>query len=298
MMSHLGIDVGGTKVALRLEAAGRDTVEQTVAWPAPAGPLRADIEVLGDAIARVTTGWGTRIDGAGIAMPATVDRSGHVVAWPNRPSWTGLDLAATLAGLLPGTPVRWADDGDLAGLAEAHAAGLSDIVYLGVGTGIGGAIVANGVSSLEAGRGSVELGHIVIDRTGPRCGCGRRGCLQAVASGPATLSRAAEMRGGPVGYPDLRDAWEARRTWAVAAVTETCDALGAAAASLGEILHPDAIVIGGGFAAGLPGFAGTVAERSALWSRSGHPAPPVRAALLGGLSSLHGAVHLARLATV
>jgi kanosamine 6-kinase len=296
-MSHLGIDVGGTKVALRVEGAGRDPYDRTFTWPDPARAVAGDLAVLGEQLDQLRTGWGAPITAVGVAMPATVDGTGRVTAWPNRPSWAGIDLAGALARLLPGAQVRWADDGDLAGLAEAQAARLADIVYIGVGTGIGGAVVLRGRSSPGFDRGSVELGHMLLDRGGPRCGCGRRGCLQAVASGPATLARAQTLRGTPVSYADLRDAWSQGEPWAVNAVTESCDALAAAAVSLNELLHPDAAVIGGGFAAGLPGFVETVAQRTEHWARPGHPAPAIRPALLGGLSSLYGAVLLARSAT-
>lgn len=293
-MAYLGIDIGGTKVALRLERDGAAD-DSVFTWPPAGSGAQADLAALGGHLAALRARWDGPITAAGVAVPATVDARGRVVSWPNRPDWLGLPLGDALAELLPGARVRWADDGDLAGLAEADAAGLADAVYLGVGTGIGGAVVIGGRPVPGLGRGSAELGHMVLQRHGPVCGCGRTGCLQALASGPATLRRAAGLRGGEVEYDELRRAWTDRAGWAVEAVEETCDALAAAAVSLHEMLHTGAVVIGGGFAAGLPGFAETVAERAAHWARPGHPAPPVRAAVLGGLSSLHGALLLARL---
>ncbi len=238
--------------------------------------------------------WPGTIDAVGIAMPATVAPDGIVTAWPSRPQWTGLDLRRLLDAVAAGAPAGFADDGDLAALAEARHAGRDDIVYLGVGTGIGGGIVLDGRSRPGAGRGSCEVGHIVVDRSGPVCVCGRRGCLQAVASGPATLRRAAGQAGRDVDFGQLRDGWRDGEAWAVAAVTETCAALAAAVVSLGELLHPTVAIIGGGFATGLPGFVPRVAAEARTLGRPGHPPPPVAAAALGGLSSLFGAVQLAR----
>ncbi|MEV5764906.1 ROK family protein, partial [Micromonospora sp. NPDC052213] len=184
------------------------------------------------------------------------------------------------------------DDGDLAALAEARHAGHDDVVYLGVGTGVGGGVVLTGRP--VPGRSSAEIGHTVVALDGPRCDCGRRGCLQSVASGPATLRRAADARGAEVSFDDLRDGLRAGREWAVDAVDTSCRALAAAVVSLGELLDPAAAIVGGGFAAGLPGFVPLVAEHARSAGRPGRPAPPVLPAALGGLSSLHGAVELAR----
>jgi kanosamine 6-kinase len=170
----------------------------------------------------------------------------------------------------------------------------ADLVYIGVGTGIGGGVVLGGRSCPGLLRGSCEFGHMVVDRGGARCDCGRRGCVQAVASGPATLRRAGRLCGRSVSFAELKDALRAGRPWAVSAVTESCAALAAAAVSVSELLHPSLVLIGGGFGAGLPGFVSTLSRHMLELARPAHPSVPVRAAALGGLSSLSGAVRLAR----
>lgn len=228
--------------------------------------------------------------GVGVAVPATLDARGRVVAWPTRPSWVGLDLAGVLRGLFPAALVHCADDGDLAALAEADAAGCEDLVYVGVGTGIGGGIVLGGRSVPGARRGSCELGHLIVNQGGALCDCGRRGCVQAEASGPATLRRAAAERGAGVGFEDLRAAYADGTPWAVSAVAHSCAALAAALVGVAELVRPAAMVVGGGFAAGIPGLVQEVARRADALARPGHPVAPVRPAQLGGRSSLHGAV--------
>ncbi|MFF5173655.1 ROK family protein [Micromonospora sp. NPDC000089] len=286
----LGVDVGGTKVALRAEAAGRPAYERIVTWPAGADPA-ADLAVLAAEVAALRAGFGP-VGAVGVAMPATVDRAGAVVAWPGRPSWVGLDLAGALRRLFPDTPTGYADDGDLAALAEARHAGRADVLYLGVGTGVGGGIVLAG-RNVPAGR-SAEVGHMVVDLDGERCDCGRSGCLQAIASGPATLRRAARLRGGPVDHHRLRAGLGDGRSWALDAVHPAGAALAAAVVSLGELVAADLAIVGGGFATGLPGFVPLVGRLVAAAGRPGRPAPRVTAAALGGLSSLHGALQLAR----
>ncbi|WP_416904034.1 ROK family protein [Micromonospora echinospora] len=286
----LGVDVGGTKVALRAEAAGRPAYERTFAWPSGDDPA-GDLAALDAEVAALRATWGP-VGAVGMAMPAITDSDGTVLTWPGRPSWTGLDLAGALRRLFPDVPTGYADDGDLAALAEARNAGHDDLVYLGVGTGVGGGIVLHG-RTVPAGA-SAEVGHMVVDLDGAPCDCGRVGCLQSVASGPATLRRAAREHGGEVTFDQLRAGLRDRRPWAVGAVRESCVALAAAVVSLGELLAVPVAVVGGGFADGLPGFVPLVADLSRQAGRPGRPAPTVRAAALGGLSSLHGALWLAR----
>ncbi|WP_131764108.1 ROK family protein, partial [Actinomadura fibrosa] len=177
-----------------------------------------------------------------------------------------------------------------AALAEAGRLRARNAVYLGVGTGVGGGAVLDGrpVPGCEAG-------HLVVDRSArsQRCDCGRFGCVQAAASGPAILRRAAHLRGAAVSFADLQDGLPAGEPWAVGALEPAWDALAAAVTCLGELLHPDVAVIGGGVAAALPGFTAAIAERAAGYARPGYTPPPVRPAELGALSSLHGALLLA-----
>ncbi|UOZ02739.1 ROK family protein [Amycolatopsis sp. WQ 127309] len=287
----MGIDIGGTKVAFRTEREKTGEVtEFSVTWPDPAAGAAADLRLLGAQVAKLPP----RITAVGVSVPATVDRTGRVVAWPGRPSWTGVDFGAALRSLFPGVPACFADDGDLAAIAEARAAHCADLVYFGVGTGVGGGIVLDGRPWPGLARASCELGHVVVDRSGTRCDCGRRGCVQAVASGPATLRRAARTRGAAVTAAQLRDGIAAGAPWAVSAVTESAGALAAAVVSVGELCDPALVLIGGGFAAGVPGFVPLVAEEVRRLARPGHEPAPVRPAVLGGLSSLHGAVLAAR----
>nr|WP_308222726.1 ROK family protein [Frankia sp. AgPm24] len=317
----LGIDIGGTKVALRIEPSGADggpgsgadvaPVESSFPWT-PAASAPRDLADLTDGIAALRARWSGPLTAVGVAMPATVDPAGRVTTWPGRPSWTGLDFGAAMRGLVPGARVAHADDGDLAALAEAAAADCPDLVYLGIGTGVGGGLVLAGRPCPRPGHGSAEIGHMLISMTGAVCACGRRGCVQATASGPATLRRAAAYRaattsvdepdggepggGEPAGIPfaELRAGWLAQADWAVRAVRESAQAAAVAVVSLTEVLHPRLAVVGGGFADGLPGFAAAVDEQARVLGRPGHPPAPVQAAVLGGLSSLSGALLLAR----
>lgn len=291
---QLGVDIGGTKVALRVEA-GEQCVHETVfAWH-PRHSADRDIAQLSHQIGELREALGTPLRAVGVAMPATVGPDERITAWPSRPEWTGTDLGAALRALFPEAAVAWADDGDLGALAEARLAGCDDLLYLGVGTGIGGGLVMRGELCPGVGRGSFEIGHTVVELDGPLCVCGRRGCLQAIASGPATLRHATRLRGSDVTFDTLRQAWRDGQPWAVAALRRTCRALAAAAVSVQELVHPRLLLIGGGFASGIPGVDTLVSAQLTELARPGQPQLEVGPAALGALSSLRGAVALARL---
>lgn len=287
----LGIDVGGTKVAVRTERHGT-VAEHIMTWPAE-GSARDDLEVLGHWLGVALTGQPAPT-AVGMAMPATCDATGTVVTWPGRPSWTGLDLRAALRALFGRIPVAWADDGDLAALAEAGHAGLRDVVYVGVGTGVGGGIVRDGRVWPGPERGSCELGHLVVDMSGPCCDCGRHGCLQALASGPATLRRATGLRGRVVTPADLTAGLASGAGWAEGALVPTVAALAAAVVGVSELAHPDVVLIGGGFGAGIADLPARVAGAAGSLRRRGGRVLDIRPAALGARSSLVGAVLLAR----
>jgi kanosamine 6-kinase len=290
----LGVDLGGTKVALRAETESGAIREHVFRWRGRG--LESDLAELAAEVSLFRQQALEGFAGVGIALPATVGSDGHVTAWPNRPEWRGLDVRRAFRALFGDAPVRWADDGTLGALAEARAASCDDVLlYVGVGTGVGGGLVAGGVLWPGLDRGSFEIGHLVTDADGPMCQCGRRGCLQATASGPATLARAARLRGADVGYDELQQGLLADEEWAVQSVDRTCHRLAVAITGIRELLHPSVVVVGGGFAAGLPCFADMVEHHMASQARPGVPAPMVNLSLMGGLSTLHGAVALARM---
>jgi kanosamine 6-kinase len=291
---YLGIDIGGTKVALRVETDAGCVDGSVFRW-APRHSAARDLAQLADQVDELRKRLRTPLRAVGVAMPGTVGPAGRITAWPSRPEWTGLALAAALRGMFPEAAVAWADDGDLGALAEARALGCDDLLYIGVGTGVGGGLVLRGTPCPGLGRGSFEIGHVIVDLGGARCVCGRQGCLQAVASGPATLRRAAHLRGAAVTFDQLRRALRDGRPWAVTAVDQTCRALAAAVTGVGELVHPERVLIGGGFAAGIGEIVRLVSGHLADLARPGQPPPPVEPATLGGLSSLRGAVSLARL---
>ncbi|MGW4128442.1 ROK family protein [Amycolatopsis japonica] len=271
-MTFLALDIGGTKLAVRAERAGQ-TWERIEPWPR-AG-VESDLALLRDVLAAVPAG----VIRAGVSAAPTVDRDGKVTAWPNRPSWYGLDLRRTIEEAI-GAPVLFGDDGTLAAVAEAEASDCADLVYLGLGTGVGGGVVSDGRLIRGAGGTAGELGHLPMDPAGPPCRCGRNGCLQALLS-PEALSRRTGLLPEKLATSGEVSAFVA-------------EVLARVVVLLAELIQPSRIHLGGGFGVALPGLPALVEERSRAWGRLGHRLPAVATAVFGAHASLAGAMVLAR----
>ena len=161
-------------------------------WRAPTKPLSgiaSIIEVL------ITRTGDRRVVGIGASLAGPVDPvTGTLYAPPNLPGWDGFSPGAELAPRF-GLPVWAANDATLGAVGEhAYGAGrgMDNLVYLTVSTGIGGGVIADGEPLMGARGYAAELGHMVIDRNGPPCSCGGRGCLESLASGTSTARFARE----------------------------------------------------------------------------------------------------------
>jgi glucokinase len=211
------------------------------------------------------------IAGLGIASPGAVDSvHGIVPGAPQLPGWKDVPLAKVL-GERVGLAARLENDATAAALGEHRfgaGRGTKYMLYITVSTGIGGGIIING--ELYGGKSGAagEVGHIIIDVDGPRCGCGARGCLEALASGTALARRGQELarsgespalarileEEGTITAALMFDAAKEGDEGSLRAFREAGRYFGVALASYVNIFDPEAIVIGGG-----------VARASELW---------------------------------
>jgi len=270
----LALDLGGTQVrAAVVDAAGRVLVSRRARTPVEEG---------GDAIVAVciaTLEEVRRAHGAlagaapivaiGISAPGPVDpAAGIVVDPPNLgPGFHGAPIVARVQAAL-GLPAVLDRDTQVAALAEGAfgaAIGVADYVYVTVSTGIGGAIVSGGRLLRGPDGTAGELGHLLVDRNGPICGCGAPGHLEGIASGSA-IARAARAAAADGRSPDLAErivasgaafgardvaAAEAAGDAAAAAImTDARDAFALACVSIVDVFDPDVVIVGGGVAAG------------------------------------------------
>lgn len=261
MESYLGLDVGNSRLSAGLVA--RDG--RLLALSRAETPPRAE-DTVGclSALARPMLGRATeppRAVGVGFGGPVDLAR-GRVRGSFLSSGWEGLPLAHMLAEEL-GLPVWLANDADAAGLAEAifgAGRGATSMLYVNVGTGIGGAVVLGGRLHTGATGSAGEIGHFVVLPGGPECECGKRGCAQALASGTALARRARELlsasdeatilRELPVA-PSGRDVGAAARRGDALArrvIDEAAGRLGIAIANAAHLLDPARIVMGGGVA--------------------------------------------------
>jgi glucokinase len=193
----VGVDIGGSKVAVLVAGpdgspVGRYTLEQ------PVGGQDAALEVIADAIGVALADAGAAVPSVaavGIGVPGRVDPEAGTVSLAVNLGWEELQLGPLLASRL-GTIVVLENDVRAAayGLHQRRVLGdVDDLAYLSVGTGISAGVILDG--RLHRGtRGLAgEIGHIALERDGPLCTCGLRGCFEALAAGPAIARTAHEL---------------------------------------------------------------------------------------------------------
>jgi glucokinase len=318
--SRGGIDLGGTKVQAAVLDAGHAVLgEARLPTPVEGGPEQvADVMVAAMREAADHAGIETgALEGIGVGCPGDVDAaSGTIVSAPNLPGWTGAFALGPALEQALGAPTRLGNDVQVATDAEFElGAGRDYRSLLGVfwGTGVGGGIVLDGRPWTGRGAGG-EIGHVVVAIDGARCGCGRRGCLEAYA-GRGSLERRARRRQAKGARTELFEIMHEReRTrltsgiWqralergdqlAVELIDEAVAALGAGVASVQNVLDVEAVVIGGGLGVRLgEPYAQRIDEamRPHLFNDANPPA--VRVAALGDLGGAIGASLLVSAAT-
>jgi glucokinase len=248
----LAADIGGTKIAVGTVDPDCQRVADLELYPTPSHDGDDAVAVVGAALARRRTSGclAVAISAAGVIDSTT----GRVLsATSSLTGWAGRPLGDELAEIV-GLPVFVLGDGNCFGLGLAAAYGVSDLVALVVGTGIGGSVVVDGFPVLGAGHAAGHLGHMpVAAALGLPCPCGGTGHLEAIASGAAILA-AYRRSGGDPSVPSTREL-AARTDDAIAGqVFQTAGAaLGEVAAGVVSAVHPQLVVVAGSVtAAGTP----------------------------------------------
>ena len=261
-MSVLAIDIGGTKLAAGVVDADGKMLERgevpTLAHEG-LGPVLERIVALGrDLLARAAA-QKEPVQRIGIGCAGPVDlEAGKVFNPPNLPGWSEVSLVRHIESAL-GLPAVLENDANAAALGEFRygaGKGARSLVYFTVSTGIGGGIILDGKVWHGLKDAAGEVGHMTVCPEGPVCGCGNRGCLEAMASGPSIARRAREavatgrltrLREVPVvtSAAVVRLAQEGD-----AVALEVWDAavkhLGIGVVAVITILAPERVVLGGG----------------------------------------------------
>ena len=266
MNYYIGIDIGGTKIAQALVTPSGKIVNR-IKTPTPKGAKAKDIFVCIldslDELVHASDIRRSQIKGIGLGVPGIVDtRNDHILAAPNI-KLTGFPLSAQLKRKYR-VPIVMTNDVNAGLLGEAWlgaAKGLDHVVGIFPGTGVGGAVIADGKLLLGAQGAATELGHMIVELNGPLCHCGNRGCLEALASRWAIereirrrvktgrKSRVAVLNKGKLSTIKsrvLKEALQEKDAVVTEVLTMTADYLGKASVSFNHIFNPQAIVFGGG----------------------------------------------------
>lgn len=282
-MKHVGIDVGGTKCyGVFVDSHG--TVLQEVRYPTPhASELIDLLEKMFHELGGETT--------VGIGVPGLITADGVIKASPNLKGAHNIAVGPELRARL-GIAVHVENDATVAAFGEwksGAAIGARDAVMVTLGTGIGGGIVMGGQLQRGANGFAGEIGHMVVERDGIECPCGRRGCWERYASGSALKMLSGGMDGQEVfakfhaGDPEATVTVNTFATWIAEGL-----------ASLTNICDPEIIVIGGGVIESFASRIDVLEEKfsSSLYSSEMRPHPRLAPAALGERAGAIGAALL------
>ena len=241
-MTAIGIDIGGTNVKAGVVGADGALLAHASAPTPPEGAPQALMHTIAALLEPMLS---SNVTGLGISVAGFVDPSGEAMSHnPNLPALVAFPLRRTVEERF-GRPTRIEVDSNAAAVAEHRLGagrGAKRLLFLTLGTGVGGGVIIEGELLRFTGGCAGDLGHVIVSPGGPRCPCGARGCLEAMISREALE----EVGGQPVqaliaaarnGDHNAADVFAAAGRL-----------LGLGLASLAHIFAPDRIVIGGGIA--------------------------------------------------
>jgi glucokinase len=260
----VGVDLGGSKInAILTDARGnisRQVLKDTVAQEGPDAVIVRIMECIKNVASN------NRIVGIGIGAAGACDvESGVITLSPNLPGWHNVHLRDIIQRKYD-VPVYLDNDANLAALGEYYfggVGGVANLIYVCIGTGIGGGIIIGGQLYHGASGSAGEIGHMTIDINGIRCPCGNSGCWETLASGTALAREAIKQikAGAQTSIVDFADGQldkvSAHRVFLAAKdgdrlakemISQTGYYLGIGLVNLVNIFNPQLILIGGGLA--------------------------------------------------
>ncbi len=256
----IGVDLGGTNLRTALVSPAGHILEKNKEATDAGRGYRSVIEKLvGNIRQRQETAkqGGHVVVAVGVGAPGVIHAErGVVVKSPNFPDWNNLPLKQELEAAA-GVPVFIENDANVAALGEqwlGAAHGINSVIFLTLGTGVGGGIVLNGRIWQGADGMAGEVGHMTIIPDGRKCGCGNTGCLEMYASSRGIVMSYQEGltgRPGPrhaqsVTSAEIYEAAHGGDPLALKVMEEMGRYLGIGIANLINIFNPEMVVIGGG----------------------------------------------------
>lgn len=310
----LGVDIGGTKVAVGL-VNSRGKIRHAARAPMAArGTAEEGFRAVLHAIDVVMPeARATGVRAIGVCAPGWVEsEKGVLLSATNLPCWRNFPLERKIEKHY-GLPTRLTNDASAAALAEAKwgvGAGHESIFYVSLGTGIGTAIVRDGELYHGRAGGGCEGGHMTVNFSGPLCGCGKRGCIEMYASGTAISRRARDllrstrnehsrmlkMDGGKIDDVSAETVNKAARSGdklARQVLQEAADHLAIWLGNIIDLLEPEVIIVGGGIGGVIMSFRARMRKTLETWAiNPGAHRIPILSARYGAQSALAGAAAL------
>src|SRR5215213_228028 len=307
-MNAIGVDVGGTKIAAAVVSPKGEILNET-RYPTLAVPPGRLVDTISRAINEVKDDF--EVGGACVAVPGLIlAAENKVIFAPNLREIENIPLDEEMRRRT-GLRITVENDANAAAWGEFRFGAGKDVehqVFITLGTGVGGGVITHGILLRGAQGAGGELGHVTIDPTGPRCGCGNHGCLEALASGTAIRRRAREVANERpnsalgrlavqrevLGEDVSRLAGEGDEA-SLTVLEETGRWLGIGLAGFVNIFNPEVIPVGGGAAQAGEFVLGPAREEVHLRARSpSRDLVRIVEATLGPESGVLGAAALAR----
>ena len=260
-----GVDLGGTTIKHGLFTADGQLIEK---WEIPTRAAEQGKNLLPDIAQSIQEAMSrhsiapSQVMGVGLGVPGAVAEARHVKPCVNLNSWGG-DVARKLSELC-GFPVKVVNDANAAALGEmwqGSAKGYHSVVFVTLGTGVGGGIIVGGkLLSGDNGAGG-EIGHIKVNPVEQNtCGCGKRGCLEQYASATGIVREASRLLASgstpsqlrQFAAPTAKDVFDCAKAGdelALGVVDFFAEHLGRALACVSCVCDPEVFVIGGGVSA-------------------------------------------------
>jgi len=248
------VDIGGTKIAAGIVDDNGMVLSQMEAPTGPDSDYSGALDRIAEMLRRTAQNVDAEITGIGMGSTGPVDPfTGEFGEVDFLPAWRRKNPVSDLSRIFK-VQVALENDADAGALAESAwgaGKGKSRLIYITVGTGIGGAIVLDGKLYRGVDGAHPEIGHQVIDSTGPLCSCGFRGCWEALAAGPGMAAWFMEQvsahdRNHPrLTAKEICQLAHARDPLALRAAEREAKYLGLGLANLINLFTPDAIVLAG-----------------------------------------------------
>ena len=247
----LGIDFGHEMVHVAIADLSRTILAERVsALDVDNSAAQAlDLAVtLADEVVAAAGVDGERILGAGVGLSGPIDvAAGTVHAGKILPGWAGVKPVDELAARL-GLRVHLDNDANLGALAEVTLGagiGARDAIYLMVSGGVGAGLILGGELYRGTGGTAGELGHVLVDESGPICRCGNRGCLEMMAGGRAILDLLRSSHGDDLTLDEVMALADDGDSGARRAIADAGRVLGRSIAALVNAFNPELVVVGG-----------------------------------------------------